>query len=366
MPAPNPASDDGIASGPQRDDAEPVQGFSPAGQLLHLMSGYWVSQALHTAAELGLADAVGRKPRDVDALAQALDCDADALYRLLRALASVGVFTEAAPRAFATTPMAVLLRRDMPGNLRDFCRFQGARWHWQSWGDLVGTVRSGIPAIRRELGATDCFDYLASHPEEAATFDAAMSGYAARVHAAIVDEGGFDDARLIVDVGGGRGELLARLLEAVPAARGIVLDRAPVVAGATQTFARFGVQARAQAVAGDFFDEVPAGGDLYLLSNILHDWPDAQAIALLRRIRAAMADRARVLIVEHVIAPGDAADPGKLVDLEMMVIAGGRERTEAEFRRLADAAGLHITAIRRTATAACIVEARPPGAAPTC
>lgn len=336
---------------------DPVQGFSPAGQLLSLLAGYWVSRAIMVAAELGIADHLGRTPTPVEALARATGANADALYRVLRALASAGIFTEAAPRAFALTPMGALLKSDAPGSLRAFARFQGEPWHWESWGAMLASLRSGRPAILERFGAADCFEYLARHPASAAIFNDAMSGHAAQVHAAVADAYDFSAATLVVDVGGGHGTLLARILER-SAARGILLDLPEVVTGAAAVFAEYGVADRATAIGGDFFSVVPAGGDVYLLSTVIHGWDDDRAIAILQRVRAAMQAHGRVLIVENVIAPDDEPHPGKLIDLEMLVIAGGRERTEAEYRVLVEAAGLVLTRALPTAASVSIVEAR--------
>ena len=268
--------------------SDPIQGFSPAGQLLSLISGYWVTQAIYAAAELGLADLLGRKGRAVEDLAQLSHTNPDALYRLLRALASVGIFTETQPRHFALTPMAVLLRDDTPGNLRAFSRFQGDAWHWGCWGDIVASVRSGQPATLSRYQSPHCFDYLSKHPVSAQVFDAAMAGYASQAHAAILDAVDFGDARLIVDVGGGQGRLLATILAAWPKARGVVFDQAAVIAQAPAVVDEFGVQSRCDIQSGDFFKAVPRGGDVYLLSAVLHDWSGDDAARKLRVVRAAM------------------------------------------------------------------------------
>lgn len=338
------------------NDADPVQGFSPAGQLLHLMCGYWIGQAIHVAAELGLADRIGKQARAVDELAQETGTHGPSLYRVLRALASAGIFSEAAPQRFVQTPMSVLLRRDMPGNLAAFSRFQGDAWHWNAWGAIVDCVRSGKPAMVLQHDAANCFEYLVHHPQSARVFDAAMSGYAAQVNAAVVDAYDFSTAAHIVDVGGGRGALLAAILESSPRARGLLFDRPEVLAGAMTLLREYRVADRCQTMAGDFFESVPAGADLYVLSSILHDWDDRQALALLRNVRAAMRQRGRLLIVEHVLPDGDEPHPGKLIDLEMMLITGGQERTQDEYAALLAAAGFGTPHLIPTASSATIVE----------
>jgi hypothetical protein len=348
---------------------DPVQGFSPAGQLLHLITGYWTSQAIYAAAELGIADLLGRKGRSVDELARATNSHAPSLYRLLRALASVGVFSESAPREFALTPMGALLKGDMPGNLRAFSQLQGATWHWRSWGAIGASVRTGMPAVA--MGTTgdpssqpargapqDCFEYLAGHAHSAAIFHAAMTGYSAQVHAAVAESYDFSAAHLVVDIGGGQGALLASILAEHSHLRGILIDTPEAVSGAQEIFAQYSVLGRCTSMAGDFFEAVPAGADRYILCAVLHDWDDERAATILGRVATSLSGDARLLIVENVIPPGNESHPGKLIDLEMLLMTGGRERTQAEFRALADVAGLEIERILSTAVSVSIIEAR--------
>lgn len=345
-----------------RADRDPIQGFSPAGQLLTLITGYWISQAIHVAADLGIADLLGKRGRPVDDLAQATGADVDALYRLLRALAGAGVFAEAAPREFMLTPMGALLKRDMPGNLRDFARLQGDGWHWNSWGALGESVRNGRPAhVLRGVDAgvdANCFDYLATRPESAAVFNAAMTGYSAQVHAAVAESYDFGAARVVMDIGGGHGALLSLLLEQYPQLRGMLFERESVIAGASARFADFGVADRAQAIGGDFFTGVPDGADIALLCAVIHDWDDERAATILRNVAKAIPVDGRVLVVDNVIPEGNEAHPGKLIDLEMLLMTGGRERTRGEFEMLFASAGLRIERVLPTAVSISIIEAR--------
>jgi predicted O-methyltransferase YrrM len=330
---------------------------------LNLITGYWISQAIHVAAQLGIADLLGKRGRPIEDLARATNANPDALYRLLRALAASGVFAEAAPREFTLTPMGALLKRDMPGNLREFSRFQGDGWHWDAWGALGESVRNGRPA-RLAVGpdgkpAANCFDYLATQPASAAIFNAAMTGYTSQVHAAIAENYDFGTARVVMDVGGGHGALLALLLDQYPRLRGVLFDREGVVAGAGQTFAEFGVADRVQVIGGDFFAIVPQGADVALLCAVIHDWDDEHAASILRSVVKAMAGDGCVLIVENVIPDGNEAHPGKLIDLEMLLMTGGRERTHREFEALLASAGLRIARVIATAVSISIIEARP-------
>lgn len=342
---------------PPSTDRDPVQGFSPAGQLLTLITGYWPAQALHVVAELGVADHLGRTPMPLEELAAKVGAHAPSLGRVMGALASIGVFAEPEPQRFAITPMSALLKSGLPGNLRDFARMQGARWHWDAWGDALAAVRTGRPAIETRSGAIDCFAHLANHPAARAVFDAAMAGYADQAHAAALDVVSLGDAVCIVDVGGGQGALLAAWLDALPGARGVLVDRAEVVAEATPLFARYGVADRATIVAGDFFTELPAGGDVYVLSSVIHDWDDADAVRILANVVRAMPVDARVLLLENVLPDDGSAHPARFVDLEMLMVARGRERTASEYRALLDRAGLRCVQVLPTATSISVVEA---------
>lgn len=341
-----------------RTTTDPIQGYSPAGQLLNLITGYWITQAICTAAELGLADQMSRRARPVAELAQVSGTHEASLYRLLRALSSIGIFKESTPGCFALTPMAVLLRDDTPGNLRAFARMQADRWHWQCWGDLTTSVRSGARAISLTTGFDHCFDYLDAHPDSARIFHDAMNGYAAQVHAAVVDSYDFSRARRIVDIGGGSGALLAEILRTAPSATGVLLDRADALVQAREHLRHDGLADRCELVAGDFFIAVPQRADLYLLSNVLHDWDDDQAVAILRRVAEALDPAARLLIIENILPDGDQAHPGKFVDLEMMLIARGRERHAAEFAVLLAKAGLVAGRQIETAVPASLLEVR--------
>lgn len=338
--------------------SESVPGDSPAGQLLSLIGGYWISQAINVAAELGIADLLGRKGRDIEDLARASNAHAPSLYRLMRALASVGVFAEVAPRSFALAPMSVLLRDDTPGNLRAFARMQGDAWHWGCWGDALHTVRTGQSAIAKREGAAHCFEYLAKHPHSAQVFDAAMSGYSAHVCEAIIDAYDFSAARCVIDIGGGTGMLLSAVLASNARARGILFDRPEVLDRARPVLEDVGVAARCARVAGDLFGAIPGGGDVYLMSAVLHDWDDADATRILTGVAAAMSHSARLLVVEHVLAPANQPDHAKFIDLEMMLITGGRERSKEEYMGLLQSANLQCERVVPTAMPVSIIEAR--------
>lgn len=337
-------------------DARP--GASPVETVVGLALGYLVSRSLHVAAELGIADLVEDGPKTVEELAAATGAHRDSLYRLLRALAAQGVFAEDERGRFATTPAAALLRR---GALRDGVLLCGEVAGDGSWWSAVGALRhsvmTGEPAFRRQHGM-GFFEYLGARPECGRRFDRGMANFATAENPAIA--GAYDYSRFghIVDVGGGRGGLLAEILARHPSARGTLFDL-PEVVRDPAPLDRAAMPGRWAAVGGDFFRSVPAGGDAYVLKRVLHDWSDDRCARILRRCREAMGGDARLLIVDAVVPPGNAPHPGKVMDILMMVFAEGRERTEQEFAALLGKAGLRLTRIATTPSALSIVEAAP-------
>jgi hypothetical protein len=323
--------------------------------LLRMMIGYWISKALNVAAELGLADLLRNDPRSSDELADACGADPAALYRLLRALASVGVFTEVEGRRFALTPLAELLRSDVPGSMRALARMYGSE-QYRAWNGLLESVRTGEPAFERTFGAS-YFDYLAQNPESGAVFNEAMTGWTTQVADAAVAAYDFAGLDTIVDVGGGHGLLLATILRAHPKVRGVLFDLPHVVAGAQPLLEAAGVADRCTVVSGDFFVSVPEGGDAYLLAQILHDWDDERCRTILQNCSRAMLPDGRLLVVEQVLPPANEPSLGKWIDLHMLVLLTGRERTEAEYRALLEAVGFDLTRVIPTQSGAGIVEA---------
>jgi hypothetical protein len=330
---------------------------SPADRLRELLAGYWVSQSLFVAAELGLADLLADGPRSAADLAAAAGADPDAVHRLLRALASVGVFAGRDDGRFGLTPLADLLRTGAPGSQRDAARMRGD-WQYRAWGELLACVRTGRPAFERLFGAP-LFEYLAGRPDKAAVFDGAMVGIHGRESAAMLAAYDFGGVGTLADVGGGNGSLLTAVLRQYPAMHGVLFDLPGVAARADTALRAAGLAGRYRAVGGSFLDAVPPGADAYLLRHILHDWDDDQAARILRNVRAAMGDGGRVLVVETVIPPGNDPSFAKLLDLNMLVLFGGRERTVDEFRRLFEAAGLRLTGVTPTGAGVEVIEGRP-------
>ena len=326
--------------------------------LIGLVSGFHATQAIHAAVELGVPDLLGDGERTSDDLAEASGADPSTLYRLLRALASLGVLHEAEERRFSLTPLGRPLRGDVPGSLRGWARLIGREYVWRSWGNLTNAVRNGENSFRALYGA-DVFDWRGEHPAESAIFDEAMRSLTATSTAAVLAAYDFGRFGTIVDVGGGNGSLLASLLAAHPTTRGILFDQAHVVAGADTVLTAAGVAERCEVVAGSFFENVPRGGDAYVLKSIIHDWEDEESVAILSACRAAMGPAAVALLIERHLGGPNENPAAKLSDLNMLVMPGGLERSEDEYEALFERAGLRYVSTTITATGHAVIEARP-------
>ncbi len=267
-------------------------------ELARLVDGFRVTQTIHAAVDLGIPDLLADGERTADDLAQASGADPSALYRLLRALASLGVLHEADGQRFSLTSLGTPLRSDVPGSINGWVRLTGREYLWRSWGNLANAVRTGENSFQ-SLHGSNVFEWRADHPEESAIFDAAMGSLTAASNAAILAAYDFGRFATVVDVAGGNGTLLAAILEAHPAARGILFDQEHVVSGAGPVLGAAGVLDRCTVVAGSFFESVPEGGDAYVLKWIIHDWEDEEAIAILRTCREAMSPEAVLLVIER-------------------------------------------------------------------
>ena len=332
---------------------------TPAATLLHLMTGYRAMQALYVAARLGIADLLKDGARGSEELARATGADARALHRLLRALASLGVFAEDADGRFAPSELGALLRSDVPGSLRAAAIFFGDERNWHAWGKLERSVMSGEP-VRGPRGTQVFLEESARDPEGAALFNAAMTSLTSAFDAAVTAAYDFSRLGTLVDVGGGQGALISSILAANPALRGILFDIPPVIESARGRIAEAGLAGRCELVAGDFFASVPAGGDAYVLKWVIHDWDDEHSVAILGSCRRAMARDGRLLLVERVVPErvDQSADTQGIVlgDLNMLLWTGGRERTAAEYRALLASGGFTLARIVPTATQLSIIE----------
>jgi hypothetical protein len=328
----------------------------PPAAMMGLITGYWVSQAIGAVALLGVADQLGEGPRSSDELAQAVGADPQALYRVLRLLASLGVFAEVAPGSFGLTPLGETLRSDAPGSVRNFAITETAPGHWLPWGQLYESVRTGRPMAREALGM-ELFDWYAQNPEEQGFFSAAMGNLSALAASELVRVYDFSTMQTVADVGGAHGVLLAAVLRANPGARGILFDLPHVIATARDAIAAEGLSQRCALVSGDFFEAVPEGADLHLLKQIVHDWDDERATRLLRNCHRALAPAGKLLLVEMVIPPDNRPSPAQAMDLNMLVLLGGRERTEEEYRRLLQAGGFQLERVIPTHSPFSVIEA---------
>jgi C-methyltransferase len=329
----------------------------PPAAMMEMIIAAWASQAIAVAAELGVADALAGGPLTIDELAHRVGADPDALHRLLRALIGRGIFRRRHDGRYELNSLADTLRSDASVSMAWAARFYGSREQRERWTRLVDAIRSGrsvVPALHGK----ESFDYFAEYPEHAELFHRTMTSISELTDASVAAGYDFGAYPTIVDVGGGQGPLLATILASAPSSRGVLYDLPAAVAAAPELLCKNDVADRVRLETGSFFDRVPTGGDVYILKNIIHDWPDAKAVQILRNVRAAAGPNATVLLVELVIPDHDRDFPGKWADLEMLLNLAARERTAAEYRNLLHRSGFHVTRVVPTASPLSLVEAR--------
>ena len=330
----------------------------PSIELMRLINGYQVSQALHVAATLGVADQLKDGPKSYDAVAQAYGVHPTSLYRLLRALAAVGVFHETGNKEFTLTPLGVCLTSDALGSRRNYARWIGTPGQWRSWGNLLHSIKSGASATRFTHGM-DAWTYRMQNPEEQAVFNRAMTDNSRSEAQAALEAFDFRRFGCVVDVGGGQGLLLKEILLACPATRGILFDQPQVIASADQVLASAGLAQRCQIVAGSFFESVPEDGDVYVMKAILHDWDDRASIDILQTCRRAMSPAATLIVIERVVGPPNEIPEGKFSDLNMMVQYAALERTRQEFHNLLMSGGFEMTEVVPTRSPLSLIVGQP-------
>jgi O-methyltransferase domain/Dimerisation domain len=335
-----------------------VSELPPPVRLSLLSQGSIISNSLSLAAELGIADLLADGPRGSEELAQATSTHPRSLYRLLRLLCSLGVFTEIEPDRFAQTPLSECLRTGVPGSMRSWLRMIGLKNRYQMQGEALHSIKTGEPVFERVTGM-EFFDYHAAHPEEGEIFNQAMNDMGQGVAAAVTQSYDFGGIGRIIDVGGGHGTLIAAILRKYPQMTGILFDSPHVAEGARGSIASAGLAQRCEVVGGDFFKSVPSGCDAYLLRWIIHDWDHEQAVTILRNCRQAMGERGRLLLIEMVIPTGNEFHPGKFMDYIMLTFLGGQERTEEEYDSLLRDAGLRLDKVVPTGSHWSIIEAVP-------
>jgi hypothetical protein len=318
--------------------------------------GHWISRIVYLAARLGLADRLADGPRGADDLAGPTGTHAPSLYRFMRTLSSLGILAESSTRRFALTPLGEALRTGAPGSARASVLTIASDWWIGGFGELAYSVQTGKSGFEKSLGAP-LFDWLARDPEAASLFSETMIGFHGAEPPAIAAAYDFSKVTTLVDVGGASGHLLATILKRYPTPRGILFDLPHVVRDAPALLEARGLRDRVSIQAGSFFERVPEGADVYLLSHIIHDWNEEQCLTILANCRHVLGPAGRLLIIEMVLPDGDTPHPGKMLDLMMLVGPGGQERTEQEYATLLAKGGFRLVRVVPTESAVSIVEA---------
>ncbi|MBW4435284.1 MAG: methyltransferase [Pelatocladus maniniholoensis HA4357-MV3] len=315
--------------------------------MIQLATSYWVSRAVYAAAKLGIADMLKNGPHSCDLLANSTRTNPQALYRLMRALASVGIFAENKQGCFTLTPLATYLQSDAPNSIRAFAISFGEE-HYRAWGDIIHSIQTGDNAFQNLYGMP-VFQYYAQNSEAGKIFDEAMTNVSAKDKVEVVAAYDFSSIHKLVDVGGGYGSFIASILKVNPTMEGILFERPSVIAGAKSVLETEGVSERCQVVAGNFLESVPRGGDAYILKYVIHLLDDERAIALLKNCHSAMVENGKLLLVEQIVPPGDEPSWSKFLDIHMLIaISGGRERTKMEYQTLFEASGFKLTKVITT------------------
>jgi O-methyltransferase domain/Dimerisation domain len=344
-----------------QDTLKKAQDMQPSEALLQMITSSWISQAICVAAQLGIADLLKNGSKSSEDLAKATGTNAQSLYRLLRALSSVSIFAEVENASFELTPLASYLQTNVPGSVHPLAIMFGKEWHSLPWLNLLHSLKTGNTAFKYVYGM-ELFEYLEKNPETARIFNDAMSSTIGALQADIditTIEYDFSSIHKIVEVGGGHGSLIAAILKRYPTMQGILFDLPPVVVGAKHLIDAEGLTERCQIVGGNFFESLPYGGNIYILKHIIHDWDDTHAIAILNNCRHAMAENGKLLLIEAVIPSKNKPSFGKFLDLEMLVISGGCERTEIEYQTIFEAAGFRLTKVIPTKSLLSVIEGIP-------
>lgn len=330
----------------------PPSEMPPQAVLAQMGMGFIVSQATSVAARLYIADHLATGAKTIEELAAATETHEPSLFRLMRALTSVGVFQKDMDDRYSNTPVSELLRSDHPESMRGIIHLMGDREHWNAHGNLLEGVKTGGMAFEYTFGQP-VFPYYAENPEPARVFDDAMTSFSSGIARAVAAAYDFSEARKIADIGGGHGILLSTVLAANSHARGILFDQPQVVAGARLN----GTADRTEIVSGDFFEEIPVAADLYLMKHIIHDWNDEQSLTILKNLAASAPSGAKLLLIESIVEEEDVPSMSKVMDLNMLVMTGGKERTPTEYAQLLEKTGFKLTRVIPTPSPMQIVEA---------
>jgi hypothetical protein len=341
----------------QHNHSSNADALSPEAILMQMLLGPLIQKGIYVAAKLGIADLLSEKPYTTAELAAKTDTHEPSLYRVLRALASVGIFAECADGTFLLTPIATLLRSDVSNTMRDYAIFMGEEWHWRVWSEMMHSVKTGKTAVRKAYGV-EAFNYLAQNPEAGELFNRAMTSSSLMEVPAIVESYDFSGAGKLVELAGGHGILLSGILKTNPQLQGVLFELPSVIEDAARLLEKEGVADRVELVSGDFFESVPAGGDTYMMKWTLHDWDDEHSVKILQNIGSAMNENGKVLIIEMVVPEGNEPSFSKIEDLEMLTGPGGKERTKDEYRMLLEASGFTLTQILPTPSPMSVIKAK--------
>jgi len=323
-----------------------------------MATGYWVSRIVFAAAHLGIADLLADGPRSAADLAGPTGTHAPTLHRLMRTLAALGILTEREAGRFALTPVGEALKTGAPGSARASILTIAGHLGWRAWEEILHSLQTGKTGFEKAFGKP-AFDYLADHPDEAALFSETMIGFHGDEPPAVAAAYDFSRFKTVADIGGATGNLLAAILSRHAGPRGLLYDLPHVVKDAPGLLKARGVADRVTIVPGSFFETVPDGPECYVMSHVIHDWSEEQCLAILGHCRRVVPKDGRLLIVEMVLPPGDAFHPGKLLDITMLVMPGGQERTEGEYAELLGKARFRLERVIPTASAVSLVEAIP-------
>ncbi len=328
----------------------------PHAQLIQMGNAYWVSRMMYVAAKLGLADLLAGGPKTAEELAAPTKSHSRSLFRLMRALAGLGVLTQSDDGKFGLTELGQSLRSEAPGAARSTILALAGPWAWKAFEEFPYSVATGEPGMEKAHGM-GIFDFFAKHPDEAKHFSAAMVGFHGAEPPAVAAAYDFSPFGTVVDVGGATGNMLCAVLEKHPKVKGVLYDLAHVVKDAPPLIQKRGLSDRIRIESGSFFEKVPSGGDAYILSHIIHDWDEQECLTILGHVKKAMKPGGKVLLVEMVLPEGSEFHPGKMLDIVMLTIPGGEERTPKEYAALLAKAGLKMTRVVPTASAVGVVEA---------
>lgn len=327
----------------------------PPMAMLQMISGFWISRCIYAIAKLSIPDHLNSGPKSAEELAAATETHAPSLFRLLRALAAVGVLTQGEDGRFGNTPVSETLRADIPGSMRAFAMTELGEEHYPAWGELLHSLRTGAIAFDQAFGMP-VWEFFGKNPNNAKIFNDAMSGITAQATAALHAAYDFAWIKTLMDVGGGHGALITSILQRNPEMRGVLFDAPEVIEGAQPIMQASDVAGRCDLVGGDFFQSVPEGADAIILKWIIHDWNDEQCIAILKNCHRSLPENGKLMLVEAVVPAGNEPHFSKFIDLNMLVMTGGRERTEEEFRQLYEAAGFKLTRIVPTESPFSVIE----------